>query len=282
MPPKFVDAHTHVQFAAFENDWRDAIKRAKNQGVALVNVGTQKDTSRRAIEVAEHYHHGVYATVGLHPIHTAKSFHDPHELGGGEAARSFTSRGEEFDFEYYRKLALNSKVLAIGECGLDYYRIDPNAAVEKEKQKEALLAQIELAKEVHKPLMIHCREAFSDLVDILDSQRDALLDDPGIIHFFTGTENDAGKLLDLGFSFTFGGVITFARSYDGVIRAIPVDRILSETDAPYVAPLPYRGKRNEPAYVVEVVQKLAELKGISLEEMANQILENARRVLRIS
>ncbi len=103
----------------------------------------------------------------------------------------------------------------------------------------------------------------------------------GVIHFFTGTPDDAKKLLDLGFSFTFGGVITFARNYDEAIKMIPLDRILSETDAPYVSPVPYRGKRNEPAYVIEVVKKLAELKNVSVEEMKNQIWENARRIFNL-
>jgi len=282
MSPKYIDAHTHVQFHAFENDWRDAIKRAANAGVALVNVGTQKDTSRRAVEISNHYHYGVYAAVGLHPIHTSKSFHDPHELGGGEEARAFTSRGEEFDYDHYKKLAMHPKVVAIGECGLDYYRIDRSAPVEKDGQKKAFRAQIELAREIGKPLMIHCREAFGDLIRILIEEKSKLRPaDPGVIHFFTGTKEEALALLELGFSFTFGGVITFARTYDEAIASIPLDRILSETDAPYVAPLPYRGKRNEPVYVIEIVKKLAELKGVPEEETALRIAENASRVFGI-
>ncbi len=141
--------------------------------------------------------------------------------------------------------------------------------------------QIELAREVQKPLMIHCRDAFKDLIDVLVACPVSHVSNPGIIHFFTGTPDDARKLLDLGFSFTFGGVITFARDYDEAIKFIPLDRILSETDAPYVAPVPYRGKRNEPAYVVEVVKKLAELKGILVEEMAGHIFQNAQRIFQI-
>ena len=303
---KFFDAHTHTQFAAYDEDREFVIERALAVGVEMINVGTQKDTSLKAVELASKYENGVYAAVGLHPIHTEKSFHDEKELGlpaqaGGDgAAKEFTSRGEEFDYDYYKNLALNEKVVAIGECGLDYYRL---TEATKEKQKENFLKQIELAKEVKKPLMIHCRNAFADLIKILAPNAYGLA--PSIVHFFSGSKDDARELLDLGFSFTFGGVITFARpariatparnavstagwqsvaggDYDEVIKFIPADRILSETDAPYVAPAPYRGKRNEPAYVIEVVKKLAEIKGIEFEKAREQILENAKRIFKIN
>jgi TatD DNase family protein len=144
-----------------------------------------------------------------------------------------------------------------------------------------------LTKDVAKPLMIHCRDAFADTIAML---RAAGPDGytPGVVHFFTGTVNDARALLDMGFSFTFGGVITFPPrrgvtegTYDEVVKFIPIDRIMSETDAPYVAPVPFRGKRNEPAYVVRTVAKLAELKGVSLDEMKAQIWENAKGVFGI-
>lgn len=274
---KFVDCHTHVQFGAFEKDYKKVILRALENNVFLINVGTQKDTSRRAVEVAHEFQEGVYATVGIHPIHTDKSHHDADELGETDKSVVFTSRGEEFDFEYYKKFALDPKVVAIGECGLDYYRMMTNDNDDdgKRKQKAVFGEHIRLAREVKKPLMIHCREAYKDLMEILDSSRQILNSPAGIVHFFSGTKDDAKKLLDLGFYFTFGGVITFVRDYDEVVKYIPIDRILSETDAPYVTPAPYRGKRNEPAYVIEVVKKLAELKEVSLEEMKERVWENA-------
>ncbi|MDO8504404.1 MAG: TatD family hydrolase, partial [Candidatus Liptonbacteria bacterium] len=171
--------------------------------------------------------------------------------------------------------------VAIGECGLDYYRLEPDDHISKERQKKAFMEQVYLAKDLEKPLMIHCRNAFGDLIDILDANRDALLEFPGVIHFFSGGMEEAQALLDMGFSFTFGGVVTFARDYDEVIKFLPLGNILSETDAPYVAPAPYRGKRNEPAYVVETVKKLAELKGIKIEEMAEQINKNVSSVFRV-
>jgi len=181
---------------------------------------------------------------------------------------------------------MRPEAVAIGECGLDYYRFNEAELKEDQikKQKDAFLMQIRLAQEVKKPLMIHCRNAFPDLIEILSDSRLAISQSPnlGIIHFFTGIPDEARALLDLGFSFTFGGVVTFARSYDEVVQLIPMDRILSETDAPYLAPVPYRGKRNEPAYVVETVKKLAELKDVPLDAMAAQIQANAYRIFSIS
>jgi TatD DNase family protein len=340
---RYFDAHTHAQFSAFSGDYREVIRRALDASVGLINIGTQRDTSRRAVEIAHEFENEpVYATVGLHPIHTSKSYHDEQELGlsqtdaddtqtdaesqrgsaparqslgaGGSSQRKsapagFTSRGEEFDFEYYQKLAHDPKVVAIGECGLEYYRLERTEdggwrkedSEKIEKQKKAFVAQIELAKAVGKPLMVHCRpaeagraspqneagrDAYDDLLEILKANSSKLkADSPGIIHFFAGTKDEARAFLDLGFSFTFGGVITFpprkgktGGDYDEIIRYLPADRILSETDAPYVAPAPYRGKRNEPLFVIEVTKKLAEIKGLTVEAMAEQILENAKRI----
>ena len=279
---KFFDVHTHVQFAAFTSDFHEVINRALEIGVGMVNIGTQKDTSRRAVELAHNYKN-VYAVVGLHPIHTSKSYHDAQELGDTSKARGFTSRGEEFNHDYYKELALDSKVVAIGECGFDFYRLEQgvNQKEQIKLQKKAFVGQIELAREVQKPLMIHCRSAFPDLIETLNTKRQTLNTPPGIIHFFSGTKKEAKQLLDMGFYFTFGGVITFTHDYNDVIDMIPLNRILSETDAPYVTPAPYRGRRNEPAYVIEVVKKLAEIKKISEEEMREQVLKNSEQIFDI-
>ncbi len=257
----------------------------------MINVGTQADTSQAAIQLAEKYDEGVYATVGLHPIHTEKSYHDPQELGVGpnpsfsnsrelenKEGEGFTSRGENFDYDYYKKLAEHPKVVGIGECGLDYYRLEEHT---KEKQKRAFLEQIQLSYEVQKPLMIHCRKAFADLVDILKSEKSLLGNRPGIVHFFSGAVEDAKNLLDLGFLFSFGGVITFTHDYDEVVKYIPLERIALETDAPYITPVPYRGKRNEPLYVQEVAKKLAELKEVEFEYSSSKTLENTRTIFGI-
>ena len=283
--PKFVDVHTHTHFAAYENS-KEVIDRALAGGVWVVNVGTQKDTSEGAVKIAEQYQEGVYATIGLHPIHTDKSYHDVKELGGGEAAKDFTSRGEVFDHDYYKKLGANKKVVAIGECGLDYYRLSEET---KERQVAAFEAQIKLSHELQKPLMIHCRNgstslttsAFSDLIKILSTSSYVLSPIPGIVHFFTGSVDDANKLKDIGFYFSFGGVTTFTKDYDEQIKTIGIERIVLETDAPYVSPVPFRGKRNEPIYIEHTAKAIAEKLGLSLEEVCQKTTENARKALGI-
>ena len=310
--PFLFDVHTHTQFAAYAEDKDAVIRRALDAGVWMVNVGTQRDTSEASVETAHQYMEGVYASVGLHPVHTERSYHDAQELDISDKQQAtgdkgFTSRGEEFDFEYYKKLAQDPKVVAIGECGLDYYRSTNQES--RIKQERAFRAQIELAQEVKKPLMIHCRNAFADLITALNAKRSTLnahsgmihcrnaFDDlikildayflihdfrpSGIIHFFAGTVDDARALLDLGFSFSFGGVITFARDYDEVVRYIPIERIVLETDAPYITPVPHRGRRNEPAYIVETARKLAELKTLSYETTVQTTTENARKIFDI-
>ncbi|MGC9599632.1 MAG: TatD family hydrolase [Minisyncoccia bacterium] len=287
---EFFDAHAHTQFSAYDADREAVIRRAEDASVRVVNVGTQRDTSARAVALAEQ-HAGFYAAVGLHPIHTSRSYHDTDELGGGETAKGFVSRDEVFDPDRYKALALHPKTVAIGECGLDYFRFNKDESREEqiERQKAAFLAQIAFAREVKKPLMIHCRDAFADLIQLLKENTFGFpAGGPGVIHFFTGTAVDAKQLLDLGFYFTFGGAVTFPPrkgktegDYDAIVKMIPADRLLSETDAPYVAPAPYRGKRNEPAYVVEVVKKLAELKNVSPDAMKERIYQNAVKVFNL-
>ena len=275
--PKLIDVHSHTQFAAYENP-DEVIKRALDAGVWLINVGTQKNTSAKAVELAEKYSEGVYAAIGLHPIHTDKSFHDAKELGGGMAAKEFTSRGEEIDYEYYKELGGSERVVAVGECGLDYYRLSEES---KEKQFAAFEAQVELSRELQKPLMIHCRSAFYDLISILKAKKHQLSAVPGIVHFFSGTKNDAKELMNFGFSFSFGGVTTFAREYDEVIKYIGLDGIVLETDAPYVTPAPFRGKRNEPAYIKYIAEGISKILNIDSETVARRTTENARKIFKI-
>lgn len=273
----FFDAHTHPQFPAYDDARDEVMKRARRADVKMIAVGTTLGTSRAAIELAEAYPDFVWASAGIHPSHyNVVRYHDANESRVPEA--------NEFNAEQLHELAKHPKVVAIGECGLDAYRIGQMANSEShiERQKEGFLAHIEIAHAVKKPLMIHCREAFRELIDTLTANRSLLVSgNPGVVHFMSGSKDDAKQLLDLGFSFTFGGVITFTRDYDELVEMIPADRIVSETDAPYVAPVPYRGKRNEPAYVVETVKRLAELKRIDAEDMKNRIFENASRVFGI-
>ncbi|OGI63415.1 hypothetical protein A2914_00125 [Candidatus Nomurabacteria bacterium RIFCSPLOWO2_01_FULL_41_21] len=297
--PKYIDIHAHVNFSAFDEDRDAVIKRALQAETWVINVGTQLDTAKRAVAMTEQYPEGVYAIIGLHPIHTGKSYHDKKELGeeGGE----FTSRGEVFDKDAYRELLKNPKVVGIGECGLDYYRCDEESI---DKQKKAFIAQIELANEFGKPLMLHIRnpstgsgqvtpqrDAYADALEILKQYakvHPASGGARGDVHFFAGGLEDAKAFLDFGFTLSFTGAITYPSKKDGsgvdyasIIREIPLEMILTETDAPYVAPVPYRGKRNEPVYVSEVVKKIAEIKSLPEPEVAETIIQNAKRVFGI-
>ena len=278
---KYFDAHTHLNFVAYKDDREETIMRSKDAGVGMNIVGTQYDTSKHAVELAEKYDH-VYATIGLHPIHTGKSYHDDKELG--EGGKPFTSRGEEFDVAKYEELGTSPRVIAVGECGLDYYRLTEDT---KKTQTDAFIQQIELANRLHKPLMLHIRpalrslgglgEAYDDALEILKAHAKV----KGDTHFFAGDWAVAKKFLDFGFTLSFTGVVTFTNDYDEVVRNAPLDMLLSETDAPYVTPVPYRGKRNEPAYVPEIVKAIARIRGEDFEVVSEQLMTNARRVFGI-
>lgn len=277
--PYLVDVHTHVNFNAFQEDGHEVVRRTLEHSVWMILVGSQIDTSRRASEYARQYDKGVYAAVGLHPIHLVETKVDREEMNAAEGVPGFTTRKEEFDYDAYRALARDPKTVAIGECGLDYYRLRDTEEIKK-RQAETFRKQIVLAREVKKPLMIHCRNAYEDLLAILREERASEIG--GDIHFFAGDWEIAKQFLDLGFYLSFTGVITFADQYDEVIQKASLDRIMTETDAPYVSPAPYRGKRNEPLYVEEVARRIAAIKSVSLEEAARATAENALRLFRLS
>jgi len=286
-----IDVHSHVQFPAYDEDREAVIERAKMAGVKMIAVGTQTTTSEAAIKLAHQYPDNIWATVGYHPNHAvvrsdrsvgaADKWH--HDLKEQKKAVP-----EKFDIEKLRSLAKDPKVAAIGECGLDYYRLaisDKRYETSiKEAQKEVFLQQVELAQELNKPLMIHCRpskgadDAYHDLLEILNPLPPTL---NSIVHFYVGSLAVTKKLVAAGFYFTFGGVITFARDYDESLRYIPLERILLETDCPYVAPAPYRGKRNEPAFIVETAKKMAELKNQDFSQLCEQIYSNSKAVFGI-
>lgn len=282
----YIDTHAHVNINAFAEDAGDVIKTAHEAGVAMINIGTQQDTSARAVELAEQYEEGVYAIVGLHPVHTSSSYHDESELG--ENMKAFTSRGEVFDAAYYKKLAASKKVVAIGECGYDFYRVEEDT---KEVQEEAFIGQIELANELQLPLMIHTRDqkgnqasATAGVGSVYDDTYATLKQYakvPSNIHFYAGNWEQAKRFFDLGCTISFTGVITFATDYEEVVRNAPLDLIHAETDCPYVAPKPYRGQRCEPHMVREVYKKIAEIKGLDEEVVREQLLENAKRLYNI-
>jgi len=234
------------------------IKHALDAGIWMVNVGTNVESSKKAVELARQYKEGVYASVGIHP----------HDADAG------------FDFDEMAKLAEDEKVVGIGETGLDCFRITNHESRIKEQQKELFVKHIELSQKVNKPLIIHCRDAHDDLIEILVSSfKFQVSSSPGVMHFFggEGAWENLDKYLEMGFYISLAGVITFKNYKDAEnIKKIPLDRILIETDAPYAAPEPHRGKRNEPSYIKFVAEKLAEIKGVSFEEAAEQTMQNVR------
>jgi TatD DNase family protein len=188
------------------------------------------------------------------------------------------TREEKFDPERYRELCKDEKVVAIGEIGLDYYHNAEN----KNLQREALLEQLNLAESVNKPVILHCREAHNDLLEILKNwTKFGNKEIRGVVHSFSGRLPQAQEYLDMGFYLGFNGIITFARDYDRVVKEIPVDRLVVETDCPYLTPIPFRGKRNEPSYVKYVAEKVAEIRGISVEEVAETTTRNAKKLFGI-
>ena len=307
------DSHAHAHFNAYKNDSDEVIQRALDKGVQMVLVGTQIDTSRKAIVTAEKYD-GVWASVGLHPIHLEEGYFDLNEdptplvdassAGHGPTPEGintagFRRRAEVFDKEKYRGLALSSKkVVAIGETGLDYYRLEGDEARQeavKEKQRQIFKEQAELAAELDLALIVHCRDgstpltttmsplngAHGEVLEILKLVKSKYRTLRGVIHCFTGTPEEGERYLDFGFYISFPGIITFSKNWDEFIKSIPVDKILVETDCPYLTPVPYRGQRNEPAYVKYTARRLADIKGLTFEEIALVTAKNAGKIFSI-
>jgi TatD DNase family protein len=265
MKIKYVDAHCHLQFDQYKQDDKELIEQMNKEGVAGIVVGVDYESSEKAVALAEKYEH-LYASVGLHPNRVVD---------------------ESFDLGVYQKLAGSPKVVAIGECGLDYYRATEANEEIKRAQSEALRAHIMLAVELNKPLIIHCRpsnktmDAYQDLIEILKEEKNKHKNLCGDIHFFAGGIAEAQSLIKLGFTISFTAVITFARDYDEVIKAVPLTSILSETDAPYVAPVSRRGKLNDPMAIIDVVTKIADIRGESFETVRIALLANALQIFAI-
>ncbi len=285
--PKYIDIHSHINFRAFDENRDEVIHRALNNDTWVINVGTQIDTSKKAVLMTNEYKEGVYAIIGLHPIHTGKSYHDEKELG--DEGKEFTSRGEIFDKNKYKELLKLGKVIAIGECGLDYYRCTEESI---EKQKTAFVEQIKLANELNLPLMLHLRSndennsinAYQDALKILKKYAKV----KGVSHFFAGTLKDAKDFIDFGFYISFSGAITFPPrkngkgcDYSSIIKDLPIEKIMADTDSPYVAPVPHRGETNEPAYVRDIVKKISEIKDLKEEKTAKIIVSNAKKLFDI-
>jgi len=284
------DSHAHVNFNAFRDDGGDIVRRCLDNDIWMVNVGSQYSTSERAVAIAKKYPEGVYAAIGLHPFHLFES-EITNEVDNEKI--EIKSRAEEFDPVAYRKLAVSKKVVAIGETGLDYFYITdhPEREMMIQKQKEIFVAQAELASKLNLPLIIHCRpskdnltDAYLDIVDILRGKNLR-----GVIHCFSSNLEVAQKFIDLDFYLGFTGIITFKIKKESdlqnelikVVKNIPPDKILIETDCPYLSPEPMRGKRNEPAYVQYVGDKIAEILNRPKEEIYQKTSVNAKKLFKI-
>ena len=283
----YIDIHCHLDSINYNEDREEVLARMKENKVGAITIGTDLESSKRAVEIAEK-NEQVWACIGVHPItsNTSSGASPSTSPTTGEVSASLPlpayrrgrddSPGEVFNTEEFTKLIQSPKVVAIGECGLDYFRLKDES--DKERQKKLFIDQIEFAIKHNKPLMLHCRDAYRDVLNILEEYRGKVR---GNCHFFAGSVEEAKGFLDLGFTMSFTGVITFSRDYDEVVRFLPLDSIMSETDAPFVAPVPFRGKRNEPSHVVEVVKKMAEIRGENVEVLKEVLVNNAKRVFNI-
>lgn len=272
-----IDTHSHLNFKAYDKDREETINRALDNDIWMINVGSQYSTCQKAVEMSREYRSGVYASIGLHPIHLetnlVKVKDDPQE------DQQFQSRGEVFDLEKYRALAKDEKVKAVGEVGLDYY-YKPKTTLKKElfkkKQKEVLIQEMDLAREFDLPVIFHCRMAHQDLIDILKDQAGI----KGAIHCFTGNWQEAERYLEMGLYLGFNGII-FKLNLDEIIEKTPLDRVLIETDCPYLTPPIMGNKRNEPLFIRYVAEKIAQLKEITLEEFSEATTKNAKKLFKI-
>ena len=257
MLPEYIDIHSHLNFNQFDEDRDDIIRDLREYRIWTIVVGTNLETSREAVELANKHTH-IFSIIGLHPLDS--------EQGWNEGA--------------FAELEKHSVVSGIGECGLDYYRNQDSEL--KEKQKHVFRKQIEFALERNLPLMLHCRpshhsmDAYHDTIDILkEYARDAGDNLSGVSHFFSGDTDVAGRFMDIGFKLSFAGPITFAHEYQKIVNYVPVDMMLADTDAPFAAPRPYRGKRNSPLYIREIVREIAEIRGENLDTVKETIVKNA-------
>ena len=259
-----IDVHCHLQFQAFENDYDAVIKDAFSAGLTkIINVGTRIESSQKAVEFAEKYDK-LFAIIGVHPHHADKR----------DLSSDWISQ--------LKKLAENKKVLAIGEIGLDYYSYQSNGIVDPTLQKKTFIEQIELAHKLKLPLQIHNRHAGHDIIKILREQKHLLLNTPGMFHCFAGDMETLNSALQMGFYIGFDGNITYKGLAPGetvslseLAKATPLDRIVIETDSPYLTPLPFRGKRNEPKHAIITTEFIARLKDVTFEKLVDQTDKNA-------
>jgi len=270
----FIDTHAHLNFKAFKDDYKDAIKQAFDAEVkGIINVGSNFETSGKAIKIANQFENEmIFAAVGLHPIHVDD---------------------EDFHYEKYLRLAKNKKVVAIGETGLDFFRIKKsNFCVQNDKKQiEVFKEHIKLAKELNLPLIAHCRgsennphEAYDKIIEIIRFAQNNMKDKiRGVIHCFVGNLAQAKALIGMGFYIGVNGIATFKNSCElqNIIKVVALEKIILETDCPWLAPIPYRGKQNSPQYIPVIAQKIAEIKNINIKKVAQTTTKNVRKLFTI-
>lgn len=285
-----IDSHCHINFNAYKEDADEVIDRSLTNNIWLVNIGSQYSTSVRTIKIAEKYEKGVYAVVGLHPIHLIDDVKESVIIDGQK--KEIKISREEFDYDKYKELARSSKkVVGLGEVGLDYFYFDKNDQdyeTKKNLQKKVFTRFIILAEELNLPLVVHCRGckddpcgAYDDILKIIKSDGKNV---KGVIHCFGGNLSQAREFVNLGFYIGFTGIITFkskSEELQNIVKEIPIEKILVETDAPFLSPEPYRGQRNEPFNVKFVAEKVAKLKSLTIEEVAEVTTGNAKNLFNI-
>jgi len=254
----FVDIHCHLSFPEFDKDRSEVIERLTEKGVGLlIDPGVDVASSKKSIELARDFDF-IYANVGLHP----------HEA---------TCTVDESVFEELLTLARSPKVVAIGEIGLDYHYPEQN----RPAQQEAFREMLKMARSLDMPIVIHCRDAWEDMLRILSEESHSAM--RGVMHCFSGDTLIAGECIRKGFKLSIPGTVTYKRSMlPDVIRAVSLDDLLTETDAPYLSPVPHRGKRNEPAWVSAVTTAIASIREIPLKEAAEGIVKNSFELFRLT
>ena len=250
--PKYFDIHSHLNAPAYNSDMEEVIARLKEADTYTVAIGTDLESSKKAVDLADKYEE-IYACIGIHPV---------------------DNPSQSFEREKFEKLVKHPKTVAIGECGMDFFHADKN--IDYDRQKKLFLDQVKFALVHNKPIMIHARNAYEELLEILEPVKKKYgVTLRGNVHFFAGSIEVAKRFFEIGFTVSFTGVITFVRDYDEVIKSTPLNMIMSETDSPYVTPTPYRGKRNEPSYVSEVVKKIAEIREENDKIVGDTLVSNA-------
>lgn len=273
-----IDTHTHLNFEAFNDDWQEVVERAISAGVSkMIVVGTDVESSKRAIKLADS-HKTLFASVGVHPHHVKGLLKQPDDL--------------QNSIEHIQKLLNHPRVVAVGEIGLDYHtykqsKYSQNYSEEEWKrlkalQKELLLEQVRLALEYEKPVILHSREANDDVLDVVladySGQKNDLV---GVFHCFEGSKKYLKRILDAGFFVSLTGNVTYSEDRQQVAKLIPLDRLLLETDSPLLTPEPYRGERNEPAYVKIVAEMHAQSRVIHFNEVVVQTTLNAKQLFHL-